>query len=171
MPPDDLTSGETYSDHVRKLLDTEYDRRRVLEARGDSIIKTSSGVVALFFALTIFISGRNYKFTNHWNSIWFLVAALIAFIVSATIAIYVQTWALAYTVTGQQTLEKMTQEFWDKPPDEAQRICLQREINTTLSLRAGNDKKVAAAQYGVIFQVIAIIFLSYSLVCELTGHR
>jgi len=168
--PGDSTPGEIYNDHVRELLDAEYDRRRVLEARGDSIIKTSSGIIALVFALSIFISGKDYKFTNHWNSIWLLVAALVAFIISASIAIYVQNWAVSYMTTGEQTLDKMTQEFWDLPSDDAQRMCLQREINTTLSLRGGNDKKVAAAQYSVIFQVIAIMFLSISLVCELVGH-
>jgi hypothetical protein len=75
--PDDLAPGEIYTDHVCKLLDAEYDRRKVLEARGDSIIKTSSGIIALIFALAVFISGKDYKFTNHWNSIWFLVGALI----------------------------------------------------------------------------------------------
>src|SRR5271155_5469992 len=103
--PDESTSGEVYNDHVRKLLDSEYDRRRVLEARGDSIIKTSSGVIALVFALVIFISGTNYKFTNHWNSIWFLVVAVAAFLISAGVAIYIQTWALEYTVTGERTLD------------------------------------------------------------------
>jgi hypothetical protein len=169
--PDDLAPGEIYTDHVCKLLDAEYDRRKVLEARGDSIIKTSSGIIALIFALAVFISGKDYKFTNHWNSIWFLVCALIAFISSAGIAIYVQNWALRYRITGKRTLGKMTQEFWDLPADDAQRMCLQRYINTTLSLRQGNDKKVAAAQYSVIFQVIAIMLLSISLVCELAGHR
>jgi hypothetical protein len=48
-------------------------------------------------------------------------------------------------------------------------MCLQRIINTTISLRDGNNKKAAAAQYAVILQVVAVLLLSLSLVFELTG--
>lgn len=165
------TTGKIYAEHVNSLLASEYDRRKVLEARGDSVIKTSAGIVALIFALVVFISGKDYKFTDHWDSIWFLVAALIAFIISAGFAVYVQNWALKYTATGRRTLERMPQQLWDLPDDDAMRMCLTRNINTILSLREGNDQKVAAAQYSVVSQIIAITLLSISLVCELSGHR
>jgi len=164
-------SGAIYAEHVSDLLAAEYDRRKVLEARGDSIIKTSSGLIALIFALTILISGKDYTFTNHWGSVWVLVASLAAFVASATIAIYVQNWGLKYTITGKSTLNKMTQEFWQLDVDDAKRMCLQRNINTTLSLRDGNDRKVVAAQYSVLLQVAAVVLLSLSLIFELTGSH
>jgi hypothetical protein len=163
-------TGAVYTDHVDDLLAAEYERRKVLEARGDSIIKTSSGVIALIFALTVFISGKDYKFTNHWGSVWILVASLAIFLLSAAIAIYVQNWGLKYTMTGRATLDEMTQGLWDLDTDDAQRMCLQRNINTTLSLRDGNAKKASAAQYSVIFQGLAILLLSLALVFELTGR-
>jgi hypothetical protein len=167
--PDDSTAGDAYVEHVSKLLDAEYERRKVLEARGDSIIKTSAAVIALIFALTVLISGKDYKFTNHWFSIWFLTAALVFFVASAAIAIYVQNWGMKYKMTARETLEAMTQSLWDMDPANAKRMCLQRLINTTLSMRDGNAKKAAAAQCSVILQVAAILLLSLSLVFELTG--
>jgi len=163
--------GGIYAEHEGDLLAAEYDRRKVLEARGDSIIKTSSGVIALIFALTIFISGKDYTFTNHWGSVWVIVASLAAFLASATIAIYLQSWGLKYTITGKSTLDKMTQEFWHLDAENAERMCLQRNINTTLSLRDGNDRKASAAQYSVMLQVVAVVLLSVSLVFELTGRH
>jgi hypothetical protein len=65
----------------------------------------------------------------------------------------------------------MTQEFWHLDADDAKRMCLQRNINTTLSLRDGNDRKASAAQYSVMLQVAAVVLLSVSLVFELTGRH
>jgi hypothetical protein len=171
MMPDDQSSGEIYREHVGKLFAAEFERRAVLEARGDSIIKTSAGIITLIVALAVFISGNDYKFTNHWDSVWILAVSLLTFVISAAIAIYVQNWALEYKFTGKKTLGKLTQELWDLSPDDALRMCLQRDINSTLSLREGNDKKVSAAQYSVILQVVAILLLSIAFVCELTGHH
>lgn len=171
MPDDSEPPADVYKDHVSELLEAEYNRRNALEARGESIIKTSSGIIALIFALTIFISGKDYKFTNHWSSIWLLVASLVTFVASAVIAIYLQSWGLRYTMTGKKTLEGMTQDLWSLAIEDAQRMVLQRNINTTLSLRDGNDKKASAAQYSVILQVFAILLLSVSLIFELTGER
>ncbi|WP_425005769.1 hypothetical protein [Mycolicibacterium sp. S3B2] len=162
-------SVEVYAQHVGGLLEGEYERRKTLEARGGSIITTSAAVIALIFSLTVFISGKDYKYTNHLNSIYILGAALLAFVVSATIAIYVQSWGLKYTITGKKTLLAMTQGLWDLPSDDAKRMCLQRLVNTTLTMREGNDRKAVAAQYSVIVQVVAVILLGLSLIFELTG--
>ena len=102
-------------------------------------------------------------------SVGFLIASLVVFVVSATIAIYVQNWGLKYTTTGKKTLQEMTRELWTLDTPSAKRMCLQRIINTTITLREGNDKKAAAAQYSVILQVAAILLLGIALVSELTG--
>jgi hypothetical protein len=169
--PDELTSGTVYLDHVNKLLDSEVDQRRVLESRGESIIKTSTGIITLILALTTFIYGKNYKFTDHWDSLWVLSGSLVFFLLSAVVAIYVQSWALKYTYTKTTTLQKMPRELWSLSGEDAQRMCLQRIINSTVSLREGNAKKVAAAQYAIMLQVIAIALLCVSFVCELRGHH
>lgn len=169
--PEELAAGTVYFDHVKFLLDSEFSQRKVLEARGDSIIKTSAGIITLILALMVFVYGKDYKFTNHWNSLWVLASSLVFFVASAIVSIYVQSWALKFTTTKADTLQAMPQALWSKTGEDAQRMCLQRLINSTLSLREGNAKKVAAAQYAIILQVVAIAVLCASFLCELWGHH
>lgn len=162
---------DVFNHHVDRLLSDEFERRKVLEARGENIIKTSTAIITIILGFVVFISGKDYKFTNHWHSTWILVGSLVLFVLSSLVAIYVQSWALAQKFTSEETLNNMTQDFWDMPADDAARMCLQRNINALLSLRAGNAKKVAAAQWGIILQVFAATVLGVALLCELVGHH
>ena len=61
----------------------------------------------LIFALTVILTGKDHVFTNRY-AVYFLLAALVAFVISAVIAIVVQTRGFNYDVIKRQTLKRLT---------------------------------------------------------------
>jgi hypothetical protein len=106
-------------------------------------------------------------FKNHC-SVVSLSLALAAFVVSAAIAIFVQTYGFKYAVTSPETLESLTQEAnWDRTADDARRMWVNRQAETILSLREGNNRRADLVIWSLGFEVLAIALLALSVVLEL----
>ncbi|MGB9248453.1 MAG: hypothetical protein WCC28_01530 [Mycobacterium sp.] len=80
---------------VSDLLAAEFDRRKTLEGRGAALMTASVCLVTLIFALTVILTGKDHVFANRY-AVYFLLAALVSFVISAVIAIMVQTRGFNY---------------------------------------------------------------------------
>jgi hypothetical protein len=166
---DDVSAaGKVYEQMVGAVVAAEFDRKKTLEGRGTTILTTSGSLLTLIFGLTVVVSGKDTRFENQW-AVMFLMASLLAFVVSAFIAIFIAINGSTYTLAGQPLLESLTtNETWeDKSEDEARRIWVKRQVNTSLSLRKGNNRKAKAVTWSLGTQVLAVTLLSLSVVVEL----
>jgi hypothetical protein len=161
-------AGKIYEQMVGAVVAAEFDRKKTLEGRGTTILTTSGSLLALIFGLTVVVSGKDPKFGNHC-AILLLMASLLAFVVSAVIGIFIAINGSKYTLAGRRLLESLTgNETWeDQSEDEARRMWVKRQVNTSLSLRRGNNRKAKAVTWSLAAQVLAVTLLSVSLGVEL----
>lgn len=161
-------AGKIYEQMVGAVVAAEFDRKKTLEGRGATILTTSGSLLTLIFGLTVVVTGKDAKFGNPW-AVLFLMASLLAFVVSAVIAIFIAINGSKYTLAGRPLLESLTEnEIWeDKSEDEARRIWVKRQVNTGLTLRKGNNRKAKAVTWSLAAQVLAVTLLSLSVVVEL----
>lgn len=170
VDPKQPVASDVYVEMIRSLMSAEFDRRKGIEARGAVILTASATLLTLIFGLTVLVTGKDHVFANH-DALVFLLFALVSFIISAVLAIIVQGYAFKYTVTGLKTLKALTSNaFWLLDHDTATRMWVQRQVNTTLSLRAGNDVKATLVLVALGWQVVAIVLLAVSVGLELWGR-
>ncbi|WP_328359039.1 hypothetical protein OG976_05655 [Mycobacterium sp. NBC_00419] len=168
--PKQPVASDVYVEMVSSLMSAEFDRRKGIEARGAVILTASATLLTLIFGLTVVVTGKDHVFANH-SALIFLLFALASFIISAVLAIVVQGYAFRYTVTGVKTLQGLTSNaFWLLDHDTATRMWVQRQVNTTLSLRAGNDVKATLVLVALGWQVVAVVLLSASIGLEMWGR-
>jgi hypothetical protein len=163
-------AGEVYEKLVEAVLASEADRRKTVEGRGATIVATSTTMLTLVFGLTAVLTGRDYAFKDQ-GAISFLTLALVAFVVAALFAIFVQVFGFKYRVIDDETLEGLTGEgFWVKSEDDARRMWIIRQVKTITSVRRNTDRKATLAIWALAFEVSAIALLTISLLLELHGR-
>ncbi len=156
-----------YEKLVGILLAGEEDRRRRVEGRGATILTTSTAMLTLIFGLTIFVSGKDYTFKNHF-AVWFLTLALAAFLVSAVIAIFIQAYRFSYSVLSTATLESLVKDTnWGRTEDDARQMWIESQVETIKTLRRSNKAKSDLAVWSLGFEVLAITLLAFSVGLEL----
>jgi hypothetical protein len=98
----------------------------------------------------------------------FLILALIAFVISAVMAIDIAGWGSPYLLAADDMMQGLTTHEWrEMTEDEARRTWVARQINTAISLRKGNDTKAKWIKRSLIAQVVAVALLSVSVAIEL----
>ncbi len=163
-------TGEIFAAHVAKLLDAEFERRKTLEARGGTIITTSASMLALIVAVSALLLGKDNVVLASTASPTLVIASLVAFVIANVLAIFVQNYSMAYTVTANETLDAMTGSHWGVDEDNARRVCVKRQVNTIKSLRQGNTWKARLAYASLWVEVFAIALLAAAAIVELVSH-
>jgi hypothetical protein len=149
------------------VVAAEFDRKKTLEGRGTTILTTSGSLLTLIFGLTVVVSGKDARFEDPW-AVTLLMGSLFAFVVSAVIAIFVAVYGSKYKLADPDFLDSLTtHEMWEENEDQARRIWVRRQINTAISLRKGNNRKVKLVTWSLAAQVLAITLLSLSVAVEL----
>jgi hypothetical protein len=160
-------AGEVYEKLAGTLLAVEQDRRKRVEGRGATILTTSTTMLTLIFGLTVIVTGREYTFKSHY-AVWSLTLALAAFVVSAVIAIFVQTYGFKYGVLSTATLESLVKNVnWYRTEDDARRMWVHSQVQTIKTLRQSNKRKADLVIWSLGFEVLAIALLALSVGLEL----
>jgi hypothetical protein len=169
-PSDISPAGQVYRAMVSDLLAAEYDRRTKMEARGSTIVTASASLLTVIFGLTVIVTGKDYVFANGF-AIFMLLAALLAFVVSAVLGIVVQTNSFAYKTISPESLNRLTdKEFWDdRPANYAARDDVSQQVATICTLRVANERTAKLVTVSLVFQVVAITLLMVSVGLELCG--
>lgn len=156
---------------VKDLLAAEYDRRAKMEGRGSTIVTASASLLTLVFGLIVVITGKDYVFTNGY-AIFALLAALVAFVISAVLGIVVQSYAFAYKTISPESLRQLTSKrLWDdRPADYAARDDVSQQVTTISTMREANQRTAKLVTASLVFQVVAIVLLSVSIGLELVGR-
>lgn len=163
-------AGKIYQAMVGSLLAAEYDRRAKMEARGSTLVTASSTLLTVVFGLTVVVTGKDYVFNNGF-AVLTLIAALVAFVVSAVLGIVVHALAVPYRTVGRESLSQLTDDsFWKLSPDEAVREDVAQQVDTIRTLRDGNERKAKWVTASLVSQVVAILLLTVSVGIELVGR-
>ncbi|MGV0041665.1 hypothetical protein [Mycobacterium colombiense] len=161
-------AGVIYQGTVAGLLAAEFERRKTLEARGATLLTSCASLLALIFGLTVLVTGKDAVFANHL-AVLVLCAALVLFVLAATIAMMVQTHLHKYDVVSCDYLETLAKsdQQWSQSADHAVRADVSQKVRTLCSLRGGNNTKARWVVVGLRVQITAIAFLAASLGLEL----
>jgi hypothetical protein len=156
---------------IESLVTAEFDRRKTLEGRGATLLTASGTMLTLIFGLTVLVTGKDAVFADRC-AVDLLIAALAAFVVSAVVAIFVQTYGFKYRTPSREFLREVVDDNdnWGRRADDAARMWARRRVNTIASLREGNNTKAVLVAVSLWSQVIAIALLSGSVGLEL-HHR
>jgi hypothetical protein len=164
-------AGLVFQAMVRDLLAAEYDRRTKMEGRGSMIVTASASLLTVVFSLTVVVTGKDYVFES-CLAVVALLAALLAFVVSAVLGIVVGAYGFNYRTVDRKTLKRLTDqqgEFWTMSADDAVNHDVEQQVETICSLRNANKKKANLVTAGLVSPVLAITLLSVSLGLELYG--
>jgi hypothetical protein len=160
-------AGKVYESLAGKVLEAEQDRRRRVESRGSTVLTTSTTMLTLIFGLTVIVTGKEYTFKSHY-AVWSLTLALGAFVVSAVLAIFVQTYGFSYVVISTQTLDSLVKNAnWNRTEDDARRMWVSRQAETIKTLRKSNDRKSDLIKWSLGSEVLAIVLLTLASGFEL----
>jgi len=95
----------------------------------------SASIITLIFGLSVLVTGKDAVFENRW-AVWALIPALIAFVLSAAIALFVQTHGAKYEVVSRSSLRSLTTvSFWTMRADPATRADVSQQVRTICGLR------------------------------------
>ena len=86
-PQSTARAGEVYGKVLADLLTLETTRKASIEQRGITFITTSGGLVSLLVALSALLLGRDSSAPLGGSSRFLLIAAVIAFIVAASLGL------------------------------------------------------------------------------------
>jgi hypothetical protein len=161
------TAGEVFSSHISELMESEFERRRRLETRGQTVMTTSAGLLTLFIAIATFMTKENYHFGSR-ASIVLICCAFGVFVLASTLGIATQNAFTSYLTTSNATLDEMVDSttHWNDRVDEARWICAKRHLATIKSLRIQNARKAWLALAGPVFQLMAITLLGVAALME-----
>jgi hypothetical protein len=109
------------------------------------------------------IVGKDHLFDNH-TAVKLLCCALPLFVISALIALMVQTYGWKYSVVDPDSLTKIvSDEFWNGSADLAARDDADQRANTTRTLRCGNNQMATS--------ILVSLGFSRSSCCQYPSSR
>lgn len=160
--------GLVFQTLVKEALTHEFERRKNLESKGAVLLAASGSLVTVILGLTLLVLGREFVLASR-EAILRLCVALVLFVLSATAAIVVQTFAFKYDVVKQDDLDKIVKDndYWFSTENRATRDSVGINVKTIRSLRKGNAIKARFLLSGLIFQLVAIGFLAWAIGIEL----
>ncbi|SKY79546.1 Uncharacterised protein [Mycobacteroides abscessus subsp. bolletii] len=161
-------AGKIYQGITDKLLAAEFDRRKALEGRGSGLLTSSGSMLALIFGLTVLITGKDATFRSHC-AMYLLIVAMVAFLVSAVVAIVVQAHGFEYSVMSDEALTSLARDHaeWGRRADDATRAWVSKQASTICTLRAGNNAKATQVAWSLWFQLGAVALLTMAVCTEL----
>lgn len=157
--------GLVYATFIESELKAEKERRASVEARGVSVITTSSGLVTLIAAVGAFVI-RGDKFVLPGGGKVALLVAVTAFAAAAGCGI-VTNWSYKYAVASIADLEAMRTSQWVDDAVDSRSTTTLINVATIKSLRDSNERKVEWLRAGQIAQLFALVALSVAVICAL----
>ena len=146
--------GSVYVDFIAAELRREYERRDKIDTRAAGTVTGAAGLITISLATLAIIEGKD--FTVHGIVAVCVVVTLIAFLVSAALAI-LAAFNWPYYVTTSKTMAGMlSSPHWQDSEVTARNFTSQINSRTLFSLRAGNNRKADLFLAALVCQVVAV---------------
>jgi hypothetical protein len=158
----DENAGAAYSQLIIDQLTEERSRKVSLEARGVTVITTSSTLATLLFALTVGLTtAAGFKLPGPARLP--LVLALCAFATAAVLGLMTSI-PLRYREPTPSGLAKLVDaKFWTAPPEIGQLRVASARVTILALARAANGLKVRLLLGAIFFELLAVIFLTWAV--------
>lgn len=157
--------GATYAGFVQEQLEQERKRREDLDARGLTVLTTTSGLVALLFAISVLVTGKDYKVAKHL-SVGLVVGALVTLVIAAILGILANRLR-GYAVPKIESLEDLlTGPHWEDSEATARSITSQAKLGMISSLRTTNNSKVTFLESALWAQIGGLAMLTGAIMRE-----
>jgi hypothetical protein len=153
--------GAKYAAFVEQELRAERDRRSSLDARAQSFVTASGTLVTLSAAIGAFVSSRK-DYVVPSVAQFPLIITVTLFTITLILAI-LATFNFAYQVADRRTLEGMPRDHWNDEEGTALRNVVALNVTTVLTLRHGNNQKVAFLLAALVAQLIALTSLGLTV--------
>jgi hypothetical protein len=158
----DENSGAAYSQLIWDQLAEERSRKASLEARGVTVITTSSALATLLFALTAGLTTAS-SFKLPGPARFPLMLALCAFATAAVLGL-ITNIPLRYREPTASGLAKLVDaNFWTASPEIGQLRVASAQVTTLAVARSANGLKVRLLLGAVFFELLAVIFLTWAI--------
>lgn len=155
-------AGTAYGELIACQLAEERERKTSLEARGVTVITTSSTLATLLFALTAGLTSAT-AFRLPGLAKLPLVLALCAFVAAAALGLLTNV-PLRYREPTPRGLAKLIAvNFWTAPPEIGQLRVAQAQVTTLAAARAANQLKVRLLLGAISCELLAIVFLAWAI--------
>jgi hypothetical protein len=158
----DQNAGTAYSQLITDQLTEERSRKTSLEARGVTVITTSSTLATLLFALTAGLTtAAGFKLPGPARLP--LVLALCAFATAAALGLMTSV-PLRYREPTPAGLAKLVDaNFWIAPAEIGELRVASARVTTLAVARAANALKVRLLLGAISFELLAVIFLTWAV--------
>jgi hypothetical protein len=162
-------AGDLYSKLLGDLVAQEAIRKASIEQRGLAVITTAGGLISLLVALSALLLGKNSTATLGWEARGLLIAAIVAFIVAASLGLAANTprW---YEGLNTSDLDRMVaQHSWLADKDEAALLIAEEHVRELKVGRKLNNRKAAYLQRAIITEVIGVGLVAAAIVVALSA--
>ena len=158
----DPTAGHSYSQLIAEQLTEERSRKASLEARGVTIITTSSSLATLLFALTAGLTAAA-RFILPGLARAPLLLALVSFVLSAVFGLAANL-PLKYREPTPAGLAKLiSNNYWKAPAEVGEMRVAEAQVAGLAAARAANNLKVALLTTGIILELVAVALLAWAI--------
>jgi hypothetical protein len=158
----DQNAGAAYSQLITDQLTEERSRNASLEARGITVITTSSTLATLLFALTAGLTTAN-RFKLPGPARLPLLLALCAFVAAAVLGLMTSI-PLRYREPTPAGLAKLVDaNFWTARAEIGELRVASARVTTLAVARAANGLKVRLLLGAISFELLAVMFLTRAI--------
>jgi hypothetical protein len=158
----DVNAGRAYGQLIADQLIEERSRKASLEARGVTVITTSSALATLLFALTVGLTAAS-KFRLPATAKLPLLLTLVTFAFSAALSLAVNV-PLRYREPTPAGLAKLVNSnYWKAAAEVGEIRVAETQITSLAAARSANNLKVMLLVGAVFFELLAIPFLAWAV--------
>lgn len=158
------TGAEVYSGLIQSLFDAELARKSTLEQKGSAVITTSGTLVTLLFGLVAVVTGAAHFSLPRSSHPW-LIAAVVAFSLSALLAILV---ALPRPYGETEVTADQLRDWWADSLPDAEFAVAALQLRRIETARRRNGTKVGLLLAAMFCQLIGLAMLTIAVALVLT---
>lgn len=162
--PAGATHGDVVAAFVARELQSEYERRKVLDAGAVGVITSSGTLATLVFAFAAFASVGETSdgVLDPWAA-GALVLSLAVFVAAATFALF-GSRLVPYDVGDEDDLLAYADwAVWEDPGYPFVWQVTRLDLKTISTLRRGNNQKADWVRRALASQVLAILLLAFAV--------
>ena len=158
----DANAGRAYGQLIVDQLLEERTRKASLEARGITVITTSSALATLLFALTAGLTATS-RFRLPPATKLPLVLTLVTFVFAAAFSLAVNL-PLRYREPTVAGLAKLASpNYWKAAPEIGEIRVAEAQVTSLAAARSANNLKVMLLIGAIFFELMAIPFLAWAI--------
>jgi hypothetical protein len=163
----DDQQGTEYAAYIHAELVHEHDRRKALHARAQSLITTSTALLAFMGAIAVFA-----QFAQRYLIAWWLQGLFGIAMLALIVAVGCGIWAgrsYVYQVADETTLAAMVEEHWADDAVDSRNVVASLRVAGIVSLQRGNNAMAWFLLLGQWAQLAFLVLFAIAALLTITS--